>query len=71
MPAGTQPCANAPYPPDAEAAHQRALLHMLDALKLLDDAKQTYAAAHLQNAIDVLLKELPHSCLDDPSAGAL
>jgi precorrin-6x reductase len=60
MSAGTHPRSEIPDPLDAEDARQRALLHMLEAIKLLDDAKHPYAAAHLQHAIDVLRKKPPH-----------
>lgn len=56
MPASTHQRSEVQDQLEAEAARQRALLHMLEALKLLDEAKHPYAAAHLQHAIDVLRK---------------
>lgn len=59
MPTGTHSRAEPPPLIDAETAQQRALLHMLEAIALLDEAKQAHAAAHLQHAIDVLRKKYP------------
>jgi hypothetical protein len=46
--------------PEADAALQRALEHMVEAISLLDKAEQSLAAALLQNAIDVLCGKVPH-----------
>jgi hypothetical protein len=59
MPAATNPRSEIPDKGETEAAKQRALLPMLEAIRLLDEAKHPYAAAHLQHAIDVLRRTQP------------
>jgi hypothetical protein len=61
-----QPQREMPDVSDPEAYRKQAFVHMQAAIKFLDQADgHSYAAAHLQHAIDLLLKELPH-LNDDP-----